>query len=251
MSALGTFADSAKSLSRNPLGIIALFIVLIYAFAALTLGLNSSLMPAERLPIIWFLVAFPFIVLGVFGWLVSRHHEKLYAPGDYKSDDGFLEGVKARLALVREFEVQQRRVNETVEQVISSQKGGRGNNWDIAALVQEIQEEISSATNIVIDAGEFLNNGNSTFELPAALFDTVGDLTDAVYYKIAPKVKPYEYGFTWLMRDQKRDQILRTARMITGAGPGKNVPDTRALAEVGIGPGTHLKIERPGVTQHL
>lgn len=58
-------------MSRNPLGIIVLFITLIYVMAGFALS-NSSLQPGERLPLIWFLVIFPFTALSVFAWLVSR-----------------------------------------------------------------------------------------------------------------------------------------------------------------------------------
>lgn len=80
-----------KDLVRNPLGIVALFISLIYAFANLLLGATiSSLSAEERYPLIIFIVSFPVIVLGVFYRLVSKHHGKLYAPGDYKDDQSFL-----------------------------------------------------------------------------------------------------------------------------------------------------------------
>lgn len=85
-------AESAGQLSRNPLGIIALFIVLIYGFASLVIGLSTEgLKPEQKEPLIWFLVAFPFVVLFVFAWLVSKHHAKLYAPKDYREDRGFLQ----------------------------------------------------------------------------------------------------------------------------------------------------------------
>jgi len=80
-----------KDLVKNPIGIIALFISLIYGFANLLLGTTaSSLSPDERYPIIIFIVLFPVIVLGLFYLLVSKHHGKLYAPGDYKDDKSFL-----------------------------------------------------------------------------------------------------------------------------------------------------------------
>jgi hypothetical protein len=50
----------------------------------------STLTPEERKPLIIFIVLFPVLVLGVFYYLVSRHHGKLYAPGDYKEDNSFL-----------------------------------------------------------------------------------------------------------------------------------------------------------------
>lgn len=91
------FGSVAQGLAKNPLGIIALFIVLIYGFACLVAGASGQLQSGERAPIIWFMVLFPVLVLGVFSWLVSAHHKKLYAPSDFKNEDHFLEAVKPEL----------------------------------------------------------------------------------------------------------------------------------------------------------
>jgi len=40
---------------------------------------------------------FPVVVLGVFSWLVSCHHKKLYAPSDYKNEEHFLEAINPEL----------------------------------------------------------------------------------------------------------------------------------------------------------
>lgn len=56
-----------------------MFIVLVYGFACLLTGFSSSLSPGERLPLVYFLVGFPVLVLAVFAWLVSAH-SKLFAP---------------------------------------------------------------------------------------------------------------------------------------------------------------------------
>lgn len=86
------FSQSAKDLSRNPLGIIALFIVLVYGFACLLFGFSAdTLTPPERTLLIWFVILFPVLVLVLFGWLVSKHHKKLYAPSDYRDDNSFLQ----------------------------------------------------------------------------------------------------------------------------------------------------------------
>ena len=85
------FTVAAQGLSRSPLGIIALFIVLIYGFAALVVGLGGQhLGPQEQAHLVWFLALFPVVVLGVFAWLVARHHMKLYGPADMGSAEGFL-----------------------------------------------------------------------------------------------------------------------------------------------------------------
>jgi CheY-like chemotaxis protein len=91
------FGDTAKGLARNPLGIIALFIVLVYGFASLVTAFAGSFTVAERAPLIWFLIFFPVLVLGVFSWLVSRHSGKLFAPSDFKNEDNY---VKMQMAVV-------------------------------------------------------------------------------------------------------------------------------------------------------
>jgi hypothetical protein len=88
---LREFGKIAISLARNPLSIIALFLVLIYACTALYMGISGSqLAPEERIILIWFLVIFPVAVLGVFVFLVSKHSEKLYAPTDFSNDHYYL-----------------------------------------------------------------------------------------------------------------------------------------------------------------
>jgi len=96
-----------KDLVRNPLGIVALFISLIYGVASLLLGATaSSLQPDERMPLIAFVTLFPLIVLGAFYLLVTRHHGKLYAPGDFKDDGSFLRTLsKEEVELKRQAEV--------------------------------------------------------------------------------------------------------------------------------------------------
>jgi len=86
---LRVFGETAKGLARNPLGIIALFIVLVYGVAALVTAFARSMEPGERQPLIWFLVLFPPIVLAVFAWLVSKHPGKLYGPGDYRDEENY------------------------------------------------------------------------------------------------------------------------------------------------------------------
>jgi CheY-like chemotaxis protein len=91
------FGETAKSLSRNPLGIIALFIVLVYGFASLVTAFAGSFTSGERLPLIYFLVVFPVFVLGAFLWLVSKHSGSLYAPSDFKNEDNY---VKMQMSVV-------------------------------------------------------------------------------------------------------------------------------------------------------
>lgn len=87
--ATGDFEQTAVKLSQGPLGIIALFIVLIHGFASLVLGFSQNLGPEHRSILVWFLVLFPALVFGVFAWLVSTRHQKLYPPTAFRNEDIF------------------------------------------------------------------------------------------------------------------------------------------------------------------
>jgi tetratricopeptide (TPR) repeat protein len=88
------FGKVAQRLSRNPLGIIALFIVMIYTMAALLVGL-SKLDPGSQKIFVWFLVTFPVLVLIVFYVLVTKHSGKLYAPQDFSDETNFIRMIEA------------------------------------------------------------------------------------------------------------------------------------------------------------
>ena len=89
---LSELLDATSRAARNPLGVIGLFIALVYGIAGLVLGFSAQYLPQiERLLLIAFLVVFPFAILGVFFCLVARHHWKLYAPRDFPSTDAFIQ----------------------------------------------------------------------------------------------------------------------------------------------------------------
>lgn len=103
------FVTAATSLSKGPLGIITLFIILTHAFASLLLGVGGKdLGDGLKAPLVWFLVLFPVLVLCVFAWLVACHHTKLYSPTDFKDQKDFLE-------LQKELRRTQRRVDTLAE----------------------------------------------------------------------------------------------------------------------------------------
>ena len=91
------FFKAAQGLAKNPLGIIALFIVLVYGFASLVTVSSSSFSADERRLLIYFLIGFPILVLIAFCWLVSRHSNKLFAPSDFKNEENY---VKMQMSAV-------------------------------------------------------------------------------------------------------------------------------------------------------
>jgi len=81
---LESFGKIVASLLSGPLGIIALFIVLVYGVASLVFIFAEDFAPAERLPLVYFLIAFPVLVLLVFAWLVSKHAPNLLGPAAFQ-----------------------------------------------------------------------------------------------------------------------------------------------------------------------
>lgn len=130
------FLKGAKDFARNPLGIIALFISLIYGFAILLLGSSAEkLTVAERWPLIIFIVVFPIIVLVTFYKLVTHHHGKLYAPGDFKDDKSFLRTLSP--------EEQEEKLDKEVKESLGVQDPSTGKEEELSA--KAIPEVISAS----------------------------------------------------------------------------------------------------------
>lgn len=91
------FRESAQGFAKSPLGIIALFIVLVYGFASLVVGLGQGI--SEHItPLVYFMVFFPVIVFCGFPWLVANHHNKLHGPSDFKNEDNFMKSQMTSVA---------------------------------------------------------------------------------------------------------------------------------------------------------
>jgi CheY-like chemotaxis protein len=63
--------------------------VLVYGFATLAVTFGDNL-KEHVVILIYFLVFFPVIVFLGFLWLVSKHHDKIYGPSDFKNEENFL-----------------------------------------------------------------------------------------------------------------------------------------------------------------
>lgn len=134
--------NELKKLTRNPLGIIGLFISLIYGFACLVLSTSISNLSSkvERLPLIWFIIVFPIIILGAFIYLVVNHHEKLYAPSDFRDDNSFIEALSGRK--IREKQAKEVELLETAESENLLESNNESN-----ATIEEKQVDSLSETS--------------------------------------------------------------------------------------------------------
>ena len=246
MQDIKSFATSGRALAKNPLGIIALFIVLVYAFAALTLAAGTNLQPFERTALVLFLVVFPVIVLAVFCWLVIGHHEKLYAPADYKSDEGFLAGLRERDKRAKEFEQQQTELRTTLRRtVVESGRGIGASREQAEQLADKIADDVVQATTLTIDARSFLGDPSAIRVYPTSAFTTLGWLVEEALLMLEPAVQPFEYGYTWQLRDKSTGKVVEHARLITKTPRGTPIDDHRSLLSAGIRAGTTLVVEHP------
>jgi len=131
------FAESALGFTKSPLGIIALFIVLVYGFASLVVGLGSGL-SEHVVPLIYFMVFFPVLVFIGFLWLVAKHHNKLYGPSDFKNEENFIKAQMATAASLAAASAKQpgnsagvpeAQLREIVNVVSSSPRQQRPDKW--------------------------------------------------------------------------------------------------------------------------
>ncbi|MCC5910816.1 MAG: hypothetical protein JJT76_10305 [Clostridiaceae bacterium] len=81
--------ETKKGYISNPLSVIGFFLVLVEGIAGLVI-VKSNLPVHLNTVLVLFIVIFPFVVLGVFFSLVTKYHEKLYAPKDYCDEGNFV-----------------------------------------------------------------------------------------------------------------------------------------------------------------
>ena len=154
MIALDSFGRTAQGLSRNPLGIIALFIVLVYGMAALVLSTTgTSFQPVERAPMIWFLVLFPVLVLLIFAGLVMKFPKNLYSPSDYGNAGDFVRALspdeqRARIQEEVKEELQQEPVASRTPQ--SSPDTAPDAEGIRASVRQDVRSEYLLAESLVL-----------------------------------------------------------------------------------------------------
>lgn len=143
------FSESTKGFTKSPLGIIALFIVLVYGFASLVVGLGTGI-SEHIIPLIYFMVFFPVIVFIGFLWLVAIHHNKLYGPSDFKNEDNFLKAQMATAASLaaatvsqpgHEGGLQESQLREIVNVVSNTSKKTTKERWKNRVLWVDDQPE--------------------------------------------------------------------------------------------------------------
>lgn len=85
----GKQLSATGAVVRNPLSVIALFVLLVEAIATVTL-INVSSHDLIAIPLVWFIVSFPTLIAFLFFFTLWWRHQYLYSPMEYRSDESFL-----------------------------------------------------------------------------------------------------------------------------------------------------------------
>ena len=110
--------ENIGKLTKNPLGIIALFILLTYGITSIVFGIvNNNITEYQKWAFVVFIILFPIIVLITFYRLVTKYHTHLYSPGEYRNEEYFL-GITDK-KLEKEIEVMEM---VEVEKINNSEK---------------------------------------------------------------------------------------------------------------------------------
>lgn len=157
---------------KNPIGVIGLFLVLVEAIAALVI-VKTSLPYSLNLILVLFVVIFPFVVLWVFYLLVTKHHEKLYSPSDYKDEKYFantynrttqteeivevvsqeeMETVDPREGMTIE---DIRMIKESLNTIVSMQKSIVDNKPEEISIVEDAERVINERLDSYVIEKEF------------------------------------------------------------------------------------------------
>lgn len=227
----------------NPLWIIFAF----FSFSEVVLGVavfNTA--GAIQVALSCFVIAFPVFIAAVFFLILWFRPEYLYAPGDFRKDESYVK----TMAAVREHRLSQ--ISEKFEKAVYQRLESphliqRLSSTDIDQLKSVLRDEAEQITYqvkkdafITVDLSAF-STDLSKLTLPIDAISTLNRLNDEVYFAISDYVKPYHYGYEWVLRKVETNEIIKNRRMKSSAPPGSPISDNRSLVEVGIKPGTELE----------
>jgi membrane protein YdbS with pleckstrin-like domain len=80
--------SAAAAVVRNPLSVIAMFVLLVEAIATITLIQVSAQEPIA-FPLVWFVIAFPTLIALLFFSTLWWRHQFLYSPMEYRQTNPF------------------------------------------------------------------------------------------------------------------------------------------------------------------
>lgn len=241
-------ANASKApMAASPLWIIALFITLSEVMAGVAaIGTDGGV----RLIFAIFACAFPTAIFATFIWLLLRHTQNLYAPGQFTKNTPLEVFARTMTNRARDTEVvMAQAISEAViRSVVEELRLGPPSGESLEAqanIATKRQEEVAhsierfvEASSVVVDLSHMVKNAEP-LHIPVTSNTTVSQFLDTVYWALSDVVEPMEYPRIWLLVDDEGRSLTEMGR--TWASEKHGWPsDHRPLVNVGITPGSHL-----------
>lgn len=216
--------------SASPLWVIALFIALSEATAGVAAITTNG---TTRLIFACFAVAFPTVVFGVFVWLLVKYAPNLYAPRQYSKEitpEIYSVGISRADSILLG-----RAVAETVVPLLGGDAQGEAHDAAVEQVARRFEAAVKeSSVTVSLDQ---LKPGE-TLQIPVTRETKLQWLLDRIYESLYPVVKPVTYGLSWILIDEDGTEYTDMGR---SWAMQRNIErDPRAIAAVGIFPGSHL-----------
>ena len=225
---------------KNPLSVIAIFAGVAEISGT---GVLPFIDPENQELYIWFLMLFPFTLVLLFFATLNWNHRALYAPSDYKSDESFLESANGGKSQREGIASMEKVIEAKVYEVLNASDGAPSAESK-RSIAEKITESIKTSAFITVDARSLTGQDSDVFDLPYVAFSSFDSLTNEIFFLIEKHVGPFEYGHSWVLRNDK-GEIIKNARMITKTKIGVPCTDSRGLKEVGIIPGMTITVSKP------
>ncbi len=226
----------------HPLWVISMFFI----FTEVVLGIavfNTE--GGIQVALTWFVILFPIVNAGIFYWILVNKPQNFYPPEAYSNDESFLKAMNSekadKLGLIAG------KLETTIQDFLTSPhfvntiaSADKDKLPDILnSEVQKISNEIKQAAFITVDISAF--SDSSPLVLPIDALSTIDNLTNEVYFELAPAVRPYAYGHDWVLINTETEETITVVRMISEAPAGIPLTDKRSLEEMNIKPGAVLR----------
>jgi hypothetical protein len=231
--------QGASGFIKNPLGIIGLFVVLIYGLAVVVAGFSPELTELQRWVMIGLVAMFPPLVLWTLYRLVTAHHSKLYAPADWRDEKNFLvamSGNERQQQLVAE-------ANEVLRAEASDSGAVDEEEWDLPmqklpAARRQLVSQIRDAETLALDALERKYGLNIVRDV--RLVDSSFQIDGLGYDQKTKHATLFEVKFIRDLQAAKKilPQVIRGVpdwvRAFANRNPGTSVGFTLVLVTVGL-----------------
>ncbi|AEV85378.1 hypothetical protein ACWT_4358 [Actinoplanes sp. SE50] len=223
--------------STSPLWIIALFIVLSEVMAGVASIATDG---ATRIIFAVFAVGFPLIVFAVFSYLLVGHTAKLYAPSQYSVDidpERFAVGVNAGGFTQPQVTL----IAEAVAQAIEQSEPASHGDANVASRAVEVFRQTIFQSSVAVDLDGIGDGGSDGLVIPVDRGTGVDDFLDQVWFAMRGRFRAFTYGKDWVLVDDENRKEFREAGTAWAQKHGET-RDRRPLSEIGISPGSNLRV---------